>query len=69
MYSDNYVILDLDGEKPVVREPRPEILFYNSLTGGSSDHSVIMIFPCTLKNAVLSVSKNLNKSIRRALRS
>jgi hypothetical protein len=67
VYCENYVKLDLDGDKPVVTVEKPEAAFFNSLTGRRPDHSVVMIFPCNLKNAVMSVSKNLNKNIRRRL--
>lgn len=67
VYCDNYVKLDLEGDKPVISIEKPEAAYYNSLTEKRPDHSVVMIFPCNLKNAVMSISKNLNKNIRRRL--
>ncbi len=65
---DNYVKLDLDGDKPKVTiEEKPEIAYYYSLTERDPDRSIVMIFPCNFKNAVMSVSKYLNKNIRRRL--
>jgi|GEM_PF-1835833 hypothetical protein len=68
VYTDNYVILDLDGDTPVVVDSKkPEARFYDALTQSSGDLSLLMIFPLNFKNVALAVSKNVNKRIRRML--
>ncbi len=67
VHSENFVKLDLDGDKPVVSYQKPEANYFHKLTEGRPDHSLVMLFPCNLKNAVLSVTKNINKGIRRKL--